>query len=433
MRRRTPEREIARAIRHYRRLLDRSAPEEQVQEFLEEHLYFWNGLIRGDTPCPLYAKVRLGSEFVADFAYFEATSDGPEWFLIEIERPGVGPLFLKNGDPSSKLMHAIHQVENWQEWVARNLSYAQGLMPQIDRPFGRIFFGRRSELESEAARARLRALNRRYRGHLEVRTLDSFLDGAHSAMSTGERFSIVPRRALTHSDLCNGLPESARHFLQHPIGGSMRDFVEARLVPPRYPWPEEDAIEEEVGNSSIVNLGYRQEAREAHQRRLRLASEAGRMELVFDDNVVWTMQREPGISYGSFCTFRLRLYEGYETRPVAIASQLIFDGLSLTNEAERLCAAVWKKFFRDEKRPPLWVQNYPEAGVDSEFLGNEWEFVEFEAHPGYGLDSVSWHPASREEVERLVGQDVSPYRDDVFQIPRRYFGSLAALFGVQDQ
>jgi hypothetical protein len=188
-------------IVEYLQLLDDSAPEEKVQQFLEEHLSFWSNFMRDDTPCPLYAKVRLGSEYVVDFAFFDPSSDGPEWFLVEIERPGVGPMFLKNGDPSSKLMHAIHQVESWQDWVAANLPYAQQLMPQIDHPMGLVFFGRRAELRTKEARARLRAFNHRNRGHLQVRTLDSFIDGAGTgrAPTCARGYRLMRRWSLTAS------------------------------------------------------------------------------------------------------------------------------------------------------------------------------------------------------------------------------------------
>jgi hypothetical protein len=390
----------------YLQLLDDGAPEEKVQQFLEEHLSFWSNFMRDDTPCPLYAKVRLGSEYVVDFAFFDPSSDGPEWFLVEIERPGVGPMFLKSGDPSSKLMHAIHQVESWQDWVAANLPYAQQLMPQIDHPMGLVFFGRRAELRTKEARARLRAFNHRNRGHLQVRTLDSFIDGA----GTGRAPSSIPPRALSHDDLRKGLPPDAKVVLDGLLG-PRRDFVERRYGSSYSPEPEEDTLEWEAGGEAIVRAAWRQQDHEAHQRRLRQADQDGRMELTYDSGVVYSEQREPGLAVGgSFSSFRLRLYEGYRRRPVAIATQLPFEGQSLTNRAKMLCQAVWTDFFPEHGEPPIWVEHYPDR--------DDWDFVEFDVAGDRRLGSAPrWRFASQQEVEAVVGQPVSPHRCD-FSRPR---------------
>jgi hypothetical protein len=388
-------------IAEYLQLLDEGAPEEKVQQFLEEHLSFWSGFMRDDTPCPLYAKVQLGSEYEVDFAFFDPSSDGPEWFLVEIERPGVGPMFLKNGDPSSKLMHAIHQVENWQEWVAANLPYAQQLMPQIDRPFGLVFFGRRSELQTKEARARLRALNHRNRDHLQVRTLDSLIDRARA----GRAPYSIPPRALSHSHLRKGLPPDAKAFLEG-LFGPLRQFVDLRYGSSYSPEPEENRLEWEAGGEAIVRVAWRQQDEEAHQRQLRLADQAGRMELVYDNHVVYSEQCEPGLALGgTFSSFRLRLYEGYRKRPVAIATQLPFEGSSLTNSATRLCEAVWADFFPEDSKPPIWVQHYPDR--------DDWDFVEFDVTADRRLGSPPrWRPTSQQQVETIVGQPISRHRCD---------------------
>jgi Domain of unknown function (DUF4263) len=389
-------------IAEYLQLLDDGALEEKVQQFLEEHLSFWSGFMRDDTPCPLYAKVKLGSEHEIDFAFFDPSSDGPEWFLVEIERPGIGPMFLKNGDPSSKLMHAIHQVENWQDWIAANLPYAQQLMPQIDRPFGLVFFGRRSELQTTEARARLRALNHRNRDHLQVRTLDSFIDGARS----GQTPHSIPPRALSHNDLRKGLPPDAKAFLEG-LFGPLRHFVDTRYGSSYNPELEENTLEWEAGGEAIVRAAWRQQDEEAHQRQLRLADQDGRMELVYDNVVAHSDQCKPGLALGgTFSSFRLRLYEGYRKRPVAIATQLPFEGSSLTNSAKKLCEAVWTDFFPQYSEPPIWVEHYPDR--------DEWDFVEFDVTADRCLNSPPrWRPASQQQVETIVGQPVSPHRCDM--------------------
>ncbi len=187
-------------------------------------MYFWNGMLRATSSCPLYSKIRLGSEYEVDFAFFDAGSSGAEWYLIELERPRAR-LFNQRGDPSGELTHAIAQVRSWQRWIERNRSAAQEIMPEIDRPMGVVFMGRRRELDSSSARERLRALNIEHRSHVEVRTLDRFISQAWSIAEWG-RMS-VPPIALGDRELRAGLPLDALEWIRSPFA-RQRLFVEDR-------------------------------------------------------------------------------------------------------------------------------------------------------------------------------------------------------------
>lgn len=44
--------------------------------------------------------------------------------LVEIERAD-NTLFTNGGDPSSKLTHAIRQVQDWKLWIRDNRDYYQ--------------------------------------------------------------------------------------------------------------------------------------------------------------------------------------------------------------------------------------------------------------------------------------------------------------------
>ena len=250
------EKEILSAIAEYGRLLDDSAPEAEVHDFLASHLYFWNNILRLGGPCPLYSKIKLGNEHEIDFAFFDAGSCGAEWHLVEIERPSAR-LFNKRGDPSADLVHAVAQVRTWQRWIEKHREYADRLMPGIDAPMGHVFIGRRAELQSPEARERLRAYNIEHRMHLEVHTLDSFTRGAQSALTY--RATPLPQVALRDRDLRSGLPENALYFVQSGFG-RQRLFLEDRECVSHFdedrgwssggvddhavtliPWPEDDA------------------------------------------------------------------------------------------------------------------------------------------------------------------------------------------------
>lgn len=204
-------------IASLRSLLDAKSAEESVQAFLGNHSYFFNGLLRMFGVSPLYSKVRLGSSYEVDFAWFDTGSYGPEWRLAEIEAPRFR-LFTESGEPSARLNHAIQQVRNWHSWIHENLDFARKLMPLIEYPMGYIFMGRRDEL-TDARRKRLRRIAYENRMSLEIHTLDWFLSAAMSTLTLvgpkGGNWP-VPMKALTHADLAAGLPPTAREWIEFP-------------------------------------------------------------------------------------------------------------------------------------------------------------------------------------------------------------------------
>jgi hypothetical protein len=211
-------------------LLDSSASEETIRRFLAKHVYFWNGLLR--IGLPLYTKIRLGDEYEIDFALCDPSSDGAEWHLVEIEAP-TAKLLTKRGDPSKELSHALRQVREWQRWIEKNRDYADRLMPGIDHPLGHVFMGRRSEIESPKAREHLRAINVQNRAHVEVGTLDRFVEQA----STGLRTRHIAR-AKSHRELRAGLPGWLAEYARSDMGMD-RYFLKTRRQRIRFDedWP----------------------------------------------------------------------------------------------------------------------------------------------------------------------------------------------------
>ena len=222
---------IKRDISAYQGLLDRPAGELEVQRFLEAHLYFWGHELRlGTRDIPLFSQVRLGTEFVCDFVFYDLGSTGMEWNLVEIEAPG-GRLFKKDGDFSQGLNHAIAQVERWQHWVNSNQAAADQLMPGVMLPLGFVFMGRRSELDDDQHREHLWWFNSQNRSRVVVHTLDHFLDAAISA-SHGHVIA-SPRKARTGIQLRDQLPAQVRAWAHGPVGDRaefLRDRIAGRHV-----------------------------------------------------------------------------------------------------------------------------------------------------------------------------------------------------------
>jgi hypothetical protein len=141
------------------------------------------------------SKFKLGDLFVTDFLNVQPSSrltcdPRAHVSFVEIERADF-PLFSKSGDPSSKLTHAVRQVQNWKSWVKTNRDY---LARQIERHLVReplsdhqeptlrygfaedyqIFIGRRNSMSIED-RLLLAQMNDDLDGIL-IMTYDTLLD-----------------------------------------------------------------------------------------------------------------------------------------------------------------------------------------------------------------------------------------------------------------
>jgi hypothetical protein len=238
-------------ITGYLSLLDAKPTEARLHEFLASHSYFFNGILRLYGYSPLYSKVKLGHDYEVDFAWFDSGSMGPEWRLAEIESP-VKPMFTKSGEPSATLTHAMQQVRDWHTWLHDNADYARKLMPHIEYPMGYVFIGRRHELSSVTTKKRLRRLIYENRMFLDVHTLDWFATAAHSVIDLVGRGGSgnwqVPMKALTHSDLAQGLSLNAQKWMADPFTRQALDLSrQYRLDRREYAhlsWPEEDETDE---------------------------------------------------------------------------------------------------------------------------------------------------------------------------------------------
>jgi hypothetical protein len=121
---------------------------------------------------------------------------------------------------------------------------------------------------------------------------------------------------------------------------------------------------------------------------------------------------------GSRGTFRVQLFTGPGLRPVAVATQVMGEGLSLVNGAERFAAAVWRRHLPEEPEPPLWVERQlppgdePAAGGAG---GGRFSLVRFELGGRFGLCRPSWLGLTGPELARLVGGPVDLSRGEGYR------------------
>lgn len=64
---------------------------------------------------PSFSEVSFGDSLRCDFCWLNDNSDGPEWVLVEVEKPRL-KLFTAKNKPTSELNSAIEQVRSWRRY-----------------------------------------------------------------------------------------------------------------------------------------------------------------------------------------------------------------------------------------------------------------------------------------------------------------------------
>lgn len=110
---------------------------------------------------------------------------------------------------------------------------------------------------------------------------------------------------------------------------------------------------------------------------------------------------------GEHAAFRLQLFTAPGRRSVAVATQEIAEGPSLTNGAETYAAAVWRAHCPDEPEPPVWIQHH--------LPGEEFELVTFTVQGAFKLADPDWQRITPEQLAALTGGPVDPARGENYQ------------------
>lgn len=116
---------------------------------------------------------------------------------------------------------------------------------------------------------------------------------------------------------------------------------------------------------------------------------------------------------GGPATFRLQLFAAPGTRPVAVATQTLSEGMSLINAAEEYASAVWQRMCPECLDGPIWIEHL----LDRDGRSGRFRLVVFSVDGGYELSAPSWYPISAGQLARLVGEVVDEDRGSGF-VPR---------------
>lgn len=113
--------------------------------FLFFYLYSRKGAIQ-----PVFKEISFGGKYRCDYAWLNDSSDGPEWTLVEIEKPKMR-IFNANGKPTSELNGAIEQVKTWQRYFHENPLEKKRIFGAVARFRFILVAGDKKEWENEEA------------------------------------------------------------------------------------------------------------------------------------------------------------------------------------------------------------------------------------------------------------------------------------------
>lgn len=211
--------------------LDRATKEADMQLFLEANPQILMQQLDVGVGAWVIPKQRLGAEHETDFLIAHEASGGLVWHAVELERPQAR-LFIKNGDASAALNHAIRQIEDWRDWLSRNRDYATrpreraglGLRDIDPRLSGLVVIGRGSDPDAQITRRR-RALADAHRAVIE--TYDSLLSSAKERLLAGQ-----PDFARAANEVTRWQELSA--LTDEPLPGPVREVLLTNIDPAKY-------------------------------------------------------------------------------------------------------------------------------------------------------------------------------------------------------
>lgn len=162
-----------------------NAPDERlIQQCLEGHPQLLAPLFSSSDRAYVRSQVSLGGQRVPDFVVARADSAGIHWTLVELESLGVN-VAIGDGTLAREARHAVHQIDEWREWLQSNLDFARrpreenGLgLPDI-RPGseGLVLIGRRGRSPGATIEVRRRLIEQR---NVTVHSYDWLLDAVET-------------------------------------------------------------------------------------------------------------------------------------------------------------------------------------------------------------------------------------------------------------
>lgn len=153
-------------------VFDKNSENELLKILKQNSFLFYELFSRKYGIQPIFHEVTFGSGLRCDFTWLNDNSDGPEWVLLEVEKPNM-PLFNSKAEPSHQLNHAIEQVKSWRRYFENNPLEKRRIFGAVSRFRYVVVAGALETWEIDFA-AKWRIDNNK-ESSIEVRSSDVFL------------------------------------------------------------------------------------------------------------------------------------------------------------------------------------------------------------------------------------------------------------------
>ncbi|UJB31352.1 Shedu anti-phage system protein SduA domain-containing protein [Chromobacterium sp. Beijing] len=122
---------------------------------------------------PIFAEVPFDNELRCDFCWLNDNSDGPEWVLVEIEKPNL-KIFTQKGTPTSEANHAIEQVKSWRRHFEKNPDSKKRIFGAVAKFRYILVMGSREDWQKEQTSSWRSDFNKE--SNIEIRSSQIFYD-----------------------------------------------------------------------------------------------------------------------------------------------------------------------------------------------------------------------------------------------------------------
>jgi hypothetical protein len=167
-------------------LVESSAPEEKLQNYIERHPWIITSIHFPD-PDIVISRPPLGADFFPDFAYFWHFSGGEFIQLVEIEALAL-EVFTGGDEFTAPFSHAVQQLADWEDWCAQHRDGIEVLieplsdmglidgLPAFTRVRTLLIAGRRQAIQANARRKKRWEKKVGEVPGREIRTWEGFLE-----------------------------------------------------------------------------------------------------------------------------------------------------------------------------------------------------------------------------------------------------------------
>lgn len=164
--------------------------------FLFYELYSRKGGIQ-----PVFREINFGGGLRCDYAWLNDNSDGPEWVLVEVEKPKLELFRKDNNEPTHQLNHALEQVKSWRRYFDERPGEKRRIFGAVARFRFILVVGAKEDWEGEHA-SKWRIDNNK-ETNIEIRSSDIFIRALRILEEhPDELWSFAENpTTLTHSDL----------------------------------------------------------------------------------------------------------------------------------------------------------------------------------------------------------------------------------------